>query len=96
MRGHCLTVAWLRAITSSAAFFETRKYGATDRARFGLLEGEYGRLGPIYKLWGLVRLPLGELEGIGVQCRNMAGRDVLVKPKADASAQRTRLACRCR
>lgn len=57
--------------------------GARLRARWNdksldLLEGEDGRLGLGYKLGGLIRVSLGELESIGVQCRTIAGRNVLV------------------
>jgi CubicO group peptidase (beta-lactamase class C family) len=49
-----------------------------DGKTLDLLEGEDGRLGLRYRLGGLVRLSLGELDSIGVQCRNIGGRNVLV------------------
>lgn len=43
-----------------------------------LLEGEQASLGVRYKLGGLFAVPLGLLDKVGVQCKAIAGRDVLV------------------
>lgn len=57
--------------------------GARLRARLGerefdLLEGEDGALGLRLRLGGLIPVSLGELAQVGVQCRRLAGRDLLL------------------
>ncbi|MEN9889758.1 MAG: hypothetical protein RLY78_53 [Pseudomonadota bacterium] len=45
--------------------------------RFWLAEGEDGRWSPRWRLFGLLPVPLGVLERIGIDCPRLDGRDVL-------------------
>lgn len=60
-----------------------RRDGATLRAevageRLDLIEGEAPWAGLRYRLLGLLPLSLDALDGMGLQCRNVAGRHLLV------------------
>ena len=69
--------------TTSLGGVRVRREGRQLRAEVAdqtldLLEGEAGVLGLRYKLAGLIPLPLGPLAELGVSCRRVDGRELLV------------------
>lgn len=72
--GDYVTPAGLATIRRDGAALRARVAGE----RLDLIEGEDGWAGLRYRALGLLPLSLEALEGIGLQCRRVAGRDLLV------------------